>query len=478
MRPALVVVGLTFLAAATAVGAEKPIPQDKARLEKRRADRLEWHRKTLRGSYDKAGKKDPRWDKAAGEALDLAARMFSSQVEPSIKPADVHAAAKKAVDAGCDDPLIQYLFARTSYGVESKNLRDYNRRVQAAAVLLASSQHSPYRRAVASRWAVEAKTSDAATKPEDRPKLQKELDAIIDLIPRSLIEDPRTYDWEDVWYREINSLIAAHRQIEGDDQKAFDRVDARLAKIKQVEPLRLAVKGKYLVGSGWEARTSQVAAKVTEEQFRSFGNKLIQSREALTKAWKLNHDQPHVAETMLIVEKGIGQGDRAAMETWFDRAITLDGDDQQACWSKLDWLDPKWYGSFEDMMDFGKACAETKNWRTGITLLLADAHMRVWQRIPQGEKVNYMRNPEVWNDIRTVFEDYLKHVPDDDAQRSKFAAICYLGAHYPMANAQFQALGDRLRTWGGIPKMPMERVKRIREHTENILSKQAKKPGA
>ncbi len=183
---------------------------------------------------------------------------------------------------------------------------------------------------------------------------------------------------------------------------------------------------------------------------------------------------------MLIVEKGIGQGDREKMETWFDRAMKADGNSHQACLQKLDWLDPKWYGggSFDEMLAFGKACAATKNWHNGITLLAADAHFRVWQRLPQGERVKYMRSPEVWNEVRSVYDEYFKHYPDDDVQRSKFAMICYLGAHYPIAHAQFQTLGDRLTTWQGPPQMPLERLKRAREHTENIIAKQVKKPGA
>ena len=97
--------------AAAAIGADKPIPQDTVRMEKRSRDRLEWNRQTLQGSYDKAGKKDPRWDEPAREALEMAARMFSFQVDPVLHPNDVHVPAKKAVDAGCDDPLILYLYA-------------------------------------------------------------------------------------------------------------------------------------------------------------------------------------------------------------------------------------------------------------------------------------------------------------------------------------------------------------------------------
>jgi hypothetical protein len=50
---------------------DTPIPQDAARMEKRFGEGLEWNRRTLDVAHDNVGKKDPRWDKAAHEALDL-----------------------------------------------------------------------------------------------------------------------------------------------------------------------------------------------------------------------------------------------------------------------------------------------------------------------------------------------------------------------------------------------------------------------
>ena len=115
-------------------------------------------------------------------------------------------------------------------------------------------------------------------------------------------------------------------------------------------------------------------------------------------------------------EKAVGGGDREAMETWFERAMKADGNDQGACWSKLDWLDPKWYGgnSPEEMMAFGKACAATKNWHTGITLLAADAHLRYSGMLEQAAETPYMKSPDVWSEIQMVYDEYLKHYPKDN----------------------------------------------------------------
>src|SRR5579875_2725668 len=70
------------LAAAPDAVASEPIPQDAARMERRSHERLEWARATLGAGYERVGKKDPRWDGPAREALDLAARAFSLQDDP------------------------------------------------------------------------------------------------------------------------------------------------------------------------------------------------------------------------------------------------------------------------------------------------------------------------------------------------------------------------------------------------------------
>jgi hypothetical protein len=441
-------------------------------MEKRFLDRLEWNRRTLQGAYDKIGKKDPRWDEPARKALDLAAQMFSRQYEPIIHRANIQASAKKAIAAGCRDPLILYLYAVTSVDKDDLGPAEYAKRIETAAEAMAASAYSPFRRAVAIKAAVEAKAGGANLTPTTRRELEKKLDSVVGLLPRSAAEDARTDAWEDRWFAEINSVIGLHKQLSGNYKAAFDRVDTKLAKVPGIEALRLAVKGNFLFYWGWEARTTAFAPSVTEDQFRTFEERVGEARAALQAAWKRNPNQPRVARLLLDIEKAIGQGDREAMETWFERAMMTDGDDQKACWSKLDWLDPKWYGggSPDEMLGFGHACAATDNWHTGITLLAAEAHLRVCGRLERIEGYKYMRSPEVWNEIKSVYDEYLKHYPDDDVQRSKYAMLCYLGGHYPEALAQFQAVGDRLTPWTTFPFYPLETMKQAREFTAQVVA--------
>ena len=62
------------------------------------------------------------------------------------------------------------------------------------------------------------------------------------------------------------------------------------------------------------------------------------------------------------------------MELWFDRAMELDPNDYDACYYKLYYLEPKWYGSVKDMLDFGRECVDSKVWGGRVPLVLTDAH--------------------------------------------------------------------------------------------------------
>jgi hypothetical protein len=148
--------------------------------------------------------------------------------------------------------------------------------------------------------------------------------------------------------------------------------------------------------------------------------------------------------------------------------MKADGDNRNACWSKLDWLDPKWHGSAEEMLAFGGECRDTKNFRSGITLLVADAHFRI-AGMPGVDQLKYMSSDEVWDDIQPVYDEYLKHHPEDDIARSKYATFCCLSKHFREAEVQYVALGDRLTQWSEFPYVPLGQMKQKREYTARAV---------
>src|SRR4029077_1506910 len=105
-----------------------------------------WNRRTLQGAYDKVGKRNPRWDESARKAMELAAWMFSEQVDPELTTLDINRPAQTAIDAGCDDPLLVYLYNRSLVGPKYPGPEEVIRRIKASAKALAASHYPVIRR--------------------------------------------------------------------------------------------------------------------------------------------------------------------------------------------------------------------------------------------------------------------------------------------------------------------------------------------
>lgn len=468
MRPSHAVALSWLVAASTlALAADKPIPQDPARMAKFSDDCLAWNRATLGDAYARVGKQDPKWDEAAREALDRAARMFSYREDPVVTPEDVFRPARRAVQAGCDDPLILYLYALTGTGPNAPGVRERAIRIRRAGDAMAASAYSPYRRAIAVLRATQLKVQALQQDVRGHTRaIEDGFDQILALLARSVAEDPRGEFWEARWQDTLWDILDAMNGLDGDRKQAYDRLDARLARIPGIEALRLALKGQFLMKWAWDARSDRMAAQVAEKQFALFGKRLAEARRALEEAYKLNPKQPRVARTMLEVHKGIGaDDDRATMELWFGRALELDPYDQDSCWNKLDWLDPRWHGDPDgrEMLAFGRSCAATHNWHTGITLLAADALMRKYASNPQADGGKYLTRDENWDTIHAVNEEYLKHYPDDAVALTKYAFLTFWAARIELSHELFERLGDRLTAWIHTPTVPIESIRRTRE---------------
>jgi hypothetical protein len=445
---------------------DRAIPQDMAKTEERERKRMEWHLRTSVGAYDKVGKKDARWDDLARKAVDLAVRQsFESYSEVTI--AEVKGAAKAAIDAGCDDPLVANIYARTSDVPTGQGKQNLIRRWRDTTLAYAASPYPAFRRAGSletfASWLMQLRPPDAAAKKE----IEAALDASLALLAEGAKSDERNGFWVDKWHDTLISTIKDYRNLGVGPEAAYERADAKMANIPELEELRLMVRGTFWFDYGWEARTRAFAPAVPAGGFRSLEERLTVAKKAFEEAWKLRPENVYVAVRLMEIDKAIG-GDRAKMELWFERAMKANGDARNACWTKLDWLDPKWHGTSEEMLAFGRQCRDTKNWRAGITLLCADAHWRI-ACMPDSDQKKYLALPEVWADIQSVYDEYLKHYPVDDIARNKFALFCYLSDHYREAEVQYVALGDRLQQWSEFPYVPLIELKEKREHNARIL---------
>ena len=89
--------------------------------------------------------------------------------------------------------------------------------------------------------------------------------------------------------------------------------------------------------------------------------------------------------------------------------MALDPTDYNACSAKLYYPEPKWYGSTQDMLEFGRECVTNHAWGGNVPLILVDAHRSIQrQYVDKLEQTNYWKQPEVWTDIKASFDRFFE----------------------------------------------------------------------
>jgi len=88
---------------------------DDAAVAAKQKAALAWNLGILVGAYDVIGSRNPKWDADARRGLTMTARIWADDpTRPGDSGDQAWYAFRRAVKAGCDDPLVQYLDVRFS----------------------------------------------------------------------------------------------------------------------------------------------------------------------------------------------------------------------------------------------------------------------------------------------------------------------------------------------------------------------------
>jgi hypothetical protein len=141
---------------------------------------------------------------------------------------------------------------------------------------------------------------------------------------------------------------------------------------KLPEWARLTLMGCIEVKRAWASRGGSWASKVTDEGWKGFAQHLKIAHDQLTASWKMRPDRPEAAAEMITVVMGdCVQGDDS-LRLWFDRAVTAHFDYMPA-YHHLQWaLRPRWGGSHDQMLAFGRTCLATKRYDTYVPIYYLD----------------------------------------------------------------------------------------------------------
>ena len=426
-KPAWIVFGIVVCVVFTACNKKTSTPSEaiSTQIEIAPDGRLSWSLKTLVEPYEKSGNTDEKWDRPAKQALTEFARVRSKVTatnEHWFEIISTNAAA--AVAAGCNDPMVNYLFIK--YSMASTNSKEaFTAAFRKAANAMEKSSYPPIRKFYAAFRTVEqfgwaSGWTNNNWPPEIEEFDHKACDHLTDMLndpatPAAEIYDA-CHDFLNIWGTSTNGY-----------PDYWSRIEPLVFKNWSNDSSAWLLKGEANITMAWLARGNGWANTVNEDGWKSFSEHLTTADESLNHAWKLNSHDLRIAEKMLHVELGQGQG-RNHMELWFNRAMEIDPNYYDACGDKLNYLEPKWHGSVADMLRFGRECVRSKVWKGQVPLVLAVAHSEIYsQFIDKSEQSGYWKRAEVWNDVKSSYDRFFDLNPEAFAWHHDYALRAYQG---------------------------------------------------
>lgn len=391
--------------------------------EEIKQQRLAWNLKTLVEPYEHVGHTNPKWDGPATLALNEFARSRAGATdkdEPVAEIISINIAA--AVQAGCDDPLVDYLFIRYAMN-QTNSPKSFSDAFNDAQSGIQKSGYPSIRKFYVSLRAVQQYNSAygyGSNVDFTKPK-QLILDARKDLVD-SL--NDKTMPLEEV-YEACSQLLYSWPGDMNSFKDTYAQIEKPLFANWPDEAISWLLKGEAYNLAGAIARGNGYANTVTPEGWKGLAENSAIAEKALQHAWELDPKNERIAVTMIWVELGLNRG-RDEMDLWFNRAMEDDPNDYDACSAKLNYVQPKWGGSVQDMLDFGHECVRNPNWGGNVPLILADVHDAIQsQYIDDSEKTNYWKQADVWPDIKSSFDRFFLINSNTVSWRHNYALYAY-----------------------------------------------------
>jgi hypothetical protein len=384
--------------------------------------RLTWNLKTLVDAYQKAGHTNPKWDEPAKRALTEFARSRSQCTESNEAwGLIISSNCIVAVNAGCDDPMIHYLYIRFSMN-QTNSAQAFTDAFCKTAHDMDNSSYPAIRKFYAAARALDQIFYTYGTNTANQP-VWGEMTPLIARNVEAALND-KTMSAREA-YEIANQALYL---ISGDTnqyQQAYHCVEKTMLENWPDDYTTWLLKGTAYIQMAWNARGGGYADKVSKQGWELFFERLAVAENALTNAWRIDPTDAQIPTTMIRVDEA-RQKSRDDMERWFNRAMALDPNNYQACSYKLHYLYPQWYGSRDDMIAFGKECVASKTWGGTVPLILSDAHREYWLYLPDSEeKTNYWKQPDVWPDIQASFSRFFDLSPHATGWYPNYAWYAY-----------------------------------------------------
>lgn len=377
------------------------------------------------------GKLDPRWNDDVEQFLRDMLKPDSQQPPKR----EMVAWGRKLLDQGCDDPLVRYVIAislEISEGTTVYRVIDMLRPVL-------DKLGADYPPAVAYRielryvQAWDRAFPDKAQEAE--PIVDRLIDRMVGLVTVPLDDDERR--------RHLQRMTSAlERELQPHAKRFFEKLAAAPNADRWMVQMLLA---RAHVNLAWEDRGEGGAGRVTQQGWRGFGAHLAKARSLLLQAWHERPDLPEAAHDQIAVTMG---SDGVAGEDprfWFDRAVAVDFDLRTAYFAMMWALRPRWGGSHDQMLAFGRECLATKRFDTTVPWFFHRAVCDILSK--SDDPRDACRGLNVYDNYVELIDGSRPFAERDDVRRdleTTLACVSWLAGHDEQARRLLAELGDRI----------------------------------
>lgn len=343
------------------------------------------------------------------------AKALDAWVKDEVEPAIDEIAALD--QQGCDDPLVLWL-AGWSYSRAGKIRagRPYLERAVAASESgVSHALNSCVLRSLRENYKT---TNRIVTELEEK---------LIDALGQAV--DEGSFEGE-------GSAVLVHLQIDRTtpfrELKTGDRMATVYKKERISEWARETLLGHHWLKRGWRVRGGGWAFTVRPEKWVGFEEHIKAARKSLIRGWELQPNRPEAASEMIAATMS-GFADPAdSIRLWFDRSIAAQCDYQPAFDAVLWASRPRWGGTHEQMIGFGKACAKTARFDTGVPAVYFQAIDDVASELEDWRPA--LREPSLAKDSITLAQGLIDHATEATeraAWQSVLPIVAFISGDFP-----------------------------------------------
>jgi hypothetical protein len=421
--------------------ASKPIPQNPSAKTQNDIREMgkQWYERNMLEAYEKVGIHDESWDSAARELIQahilIASRSPEAQERDNLAPI-----AEKIVRLKCTDPLILYLAATFTPGLEAQ--------VRILEESISRFRGSSYSKGLAFRT---AHFLEACYEQLKMSQKQTELDETLLELLKEVVQEKS--------YRNEEWSLRIGWPMKKTTSDFFIRKADAVYQILEESPfvdkwVIETVKGYGYLEQAWK-EFDEYKKSHSAEEWTEVRRKMKPVEEHFRKAYQLEPSQPFAAAGMVWASLVAAENPREKLREWFEKAIGAQFDFPMAYGIFANGISPRWYGSDQDLLNFGYQCLETKRFDTDVPNQYIRTVVNLGYSTTPENHYTYFVDPDVYTNCKRTFEGYLAAEVQKDAKpyyHSQYAIVAYHAGAYEDSLRNLKAVDFKLnpralRSW-------------------------------